>query len=191
MNKYRCLTFQDLDFKNYTITPIQEKNMESIRVWRNAQLDVLRQKKHLSINDQKHYYATVIRPLFRKKKPSQLLFCFLKEGNCIGYGGIVHINWEDLRGEVSFLLNTERTKNQKQYTHDFLSFLNLISVVAFDHLKFNRLVTETFEFRTHHIDILESFGFSKEGELREHVQIRNNYVSSLLHGLLKKEYNER
>jgi hypothetical protein len=34
-----------------------------------------------------------------------LLFSFLKNGECIGYGGLVHINWIDQNAEISFMID--------------------------------------------------------------------------------------
>ena len=36
---------------------------------------------------------------------------FLKDNECIGYGGLVHVNWQDMNAEVSLVLNTEFNEN--------------------------------------------------------------------------------
>jgi hypothetical protein len=49
--------------------------------------------------------------LFQLQKPNQILFSFLEENKCIGYGGLVHINWNDINGEISFIIDTKLEKN--------------------------------------------------------------------------------
>ena len=43
---------------------------------------------------------------YLKKTQTNSVFLF-KKNNCIGYGGLVHINWIDKNAEISFIMNTE------------------------------------------------------------------------------------
>jgi hypothetical protein len=52
--------------------------------------------------------------LFEQQQPSQLLFSFLENDKCIGYGGLVHINWIDSNAEISFIMNTQLEKDRFQ-----------------------------------------------------------------------------
>jgi RimJ/RimL family protein N-acetyltransferase len=185
---YTCLLKNTFQFETYSIRPIQREDMENIRVWRNSQLKVLRQKKELSIEDQDTYFTTIIEPLFLEEKPSQLLFCFFKDDAFIGYGGLVYLQWEDKRAEVSFLLDPERTHDHTHYRKDFLGFLSLIRQVSFDTLKLNRIVTETYAFRKDHMKVLEEFGFKVEGTLVNNILLDGVFVDSILHAYLKKNY---
>ena len=88
---------------------------ESLRIWRNDQIDALRQSQYLSSAAQKKYFEKVIKVEFPKTNPSLLLVRFTLNNKFIGYGGLVHINWTDKRAEVSFLLETGRSKNTSLY----------------------------------------------------------------------------
>ena len=105
--------------------------------WRNEQIFHLRQKKELTINDQDIYFTNVINLLFDETMPTQLLFSFMNEKVCIGYGGLVHINWSDRNAEISFIMNThlEKTDFEKNWN----IFLSLIEEVAFDELNFHKI----------------------------------------------------
>jgi RimJ/RimL family protein N-acetyltransferase len=187
---YACLTQQSFeDCDGYRLVPIREEDMESIRLWRNAQIDVLRQKKEISPKAQQQYFQEIIFPLYKEPQPSQLLFSFFFHDTCIGYGGLTQVDWDAGRAEVAFLLDPIRVENQKMYSPDFFHFLSLLSQIAFQELHFHRLFTETFSFRRSHLAILEKFGFVLEGRLREHVYKHNQWHDSLLHGLLKREWN--
>ena len=110
---------------DYSISSIQPSDAEPIRKWRNEQISALRQSQKLTKAEQKHYINQIVLKDFTNKKPKQILvrFCFHEE--LIGYGGIVHINWRDLVAEVSFLLDTSRTKNPHEYASELGVFLNL------------------------------------------------------------------
>ncbi len=185
MGSYKCLDSDQYSLGKYMLIPVREQDVMLIKDWRNSQLDVLRQKKPLTETMQRHYFETVIWPSFELQQPQQLLFSFLKQDICIGYGGIVHINWEDQRGEVSFLLNSERVANSDVYRQDFLSFLSLVKQVAYKGLGFNRLFTETFDNRSFHISILEEAGFRREGRMKQHIYLNGAFTDSILHGHLR------
>ena len=81
MAKYPILTFNEyLGENGISIKTISSEYAEEIRVWRNAQKDVLRQNKKISYVDQKAYYKKVILPSIQANNPSQILFnIFLSE----------------------------------------------------------------------------------------------------------------
>ena len=175
----------------YKIVPIRVQDMESIRIWRNIQMDVLRQKKEITFKDQINYFNNTIKPLFKSVQPEQLLFSFLKESQLIGYGGLVHISWADKRAEISFLVDSKRSEKNTIYGEDFQIFIELIKELCFDEMNFNRLFTETYAFRTFHISILERAGLIKEGRLRQHIYEKNKFYDSIFHSILKEEHSEK
>jgi len=185
--KYKALKINTFNNNGYDLIPIRETDMESIRVWRNAQMDVLRQKELLTNESQKQYFNEIIKPSFSEQFPNQILFSFLYKNECIGYGGLVNISWIDKRAEMSFLVDNQRVIDKAQYKKDMDSFIELMKTVCFKELNFNRLFTETYDFRHHHISILESNGFKKEGIMREHINYNEKFIDSILHSILKKE----
>lgn len=185
-SSYACLKKQTYTFSDYVILPLRSIDKQDIMHWRNAQMDVLRQNTPLTIEDQTRYFEKVVSPLFTQKSPQQLLFSFLYKGTCIGYGGLVHINWEDKRGEISFLLDHNRLGDDQRYSSEFSIFLDCMKELAFDELQFNRLFTETYDIRPLHIGVLESNGFLLEGRMKQHIFMNENYCDSLIHGFLKE-----
>jgi len=181
---YACLTRSKMCHEDYSIRTVEASDIESIRQWRNAQKDVLRQKNEISQENQVAYYNHYVWPTLAHPNPKNILLAYLKNDRLIGYGGLVHIVWEDRRGEVSFLLDPARTYDQEAYRRDFLTFLNLIKKLAFEDLKLQKLCTETFANRVYHIGVLETAGFSLEGRMRRHVIINGQSVDSLIHGCL-------
>jgi RimJ/RimL family protein N-acetyltransferase len=180
--RYDCLDVDAVVQGDRRLLPVRHQDLVRIMHWRNAQLNVLRQKEPLTPEQQERYYQGVLVPSYAEKQPRQILFSYLQGQELIGYGGLVHIAWEDRRAEVSFLLDPDRTKDPRVYAQDFALYLSLIKETAFKHLGFTRIFTETYDIRPHHISILESNGFHFEGRLNSHVWIDGQPVDSLMHG---------
>ncbi len=190
MSKYKILSKNNYKYNNYILTTIREKDIEKIRIWRNKQINILRQSKIITKQEQIDYYNQNIKKLFIKKNPESILFSIIQNQKCIGYGGFVHIDWNNMRAEISFLIEPKRM-NQGLYKKDFSEFLNIILKIGFDEIKFNKLTTETFNIRPETIKILENKNFKKEGMFIEHVKIKDKFVNSILHGILKKDIYEK
>ena len=105
-------------------------------------MNILRQTITLTTKDQLNYYNKIIKKSFYVDKPNMILFSFLLDKNCIGYGGLVHIDWDLKRAEISFINNTNRSKTKIIYQKDLSIFLKLISNVAFSDLKLNDLLAQ-------------------------------------------------
>ena len=106
MRKYKVLDIQEFEFGEYKLTPIRHQDRFDIMKWRNEQIYHLRQSSPLTEEVQDKYFNEVISNLFNQELPNQLLFSFLKNDKCIGYGGLVHINWIDKNAEISFIMDT-------------------------------------------------------------------------------------
>ena len=104
--QYKALSKQVFTHSDYSIVPIRMMDRMQIMKWRNEQLYHLRQKNPLTAAQQDDYFKQVVLPQFDEQTPPQLLFSYLENDVCIGYGGLVHINWQDKNAEISFLMNT-------------------------------------------------------------------------------------
>ena len=179
---YACLTRPLIALGDYAVRSVQPEDIEEIRQWRNAQMDVLRQQAALTPEDQTSYYARHVWPVMSQAEPANILMTFLHRGQRIGYGGLVHLAWPHRRAEVSFLVSPDIAGDSAQYAQAFDAFFRLMKILAFDDLQLNRLTTETYVSRPAHIARLEAAGFRPEGRLRGHVRIDGDYIDSLIHG---------
>ena len=184
----RCLTKNTFKIHNYSIEPYRREDILKIKQWRNEQMVVLRQNKILTETDQINYYENSVLKSFEEENPKIILFSFLQESQCIGYGGLTNIDWTSKRAEISFLVETLRADDKELYKKDFTVFLQLMKIVTYETLNFNRLFTETFDIRDFHISIIESVGFKQEGRMKQHVWVDGKFADSLLHGHLKEYY---
>jgi RimJ/RimL family protein N-acetyltransferase len=158
MKTYKYLDIAEYKNGNYLLLPIRRRDIYKIKDWRNAQIDVLRQEKLLTDDEQTRYFDEVIQPSFSDKKPDQILFSYLYKNECIGYGGFVHIDWPNKTAEISFLVDDKRAKDEKTYRKDFENYLELVKEIAFTRIGFQKIFTETYAFRKQHIAILENAG---------------------------------
>ena len=174
-----------LNYKNFSLENLNKFDIEKIRIWRNSQRKVLRQNKLISKQKQNNYFNNYIIKQTKKKLPEVILFAFKEDKTLIGYGGLVYISWENKRAELSYLLKTNLTINQKVYKSYSINYFKLAKKFAFSRLKLNRLFTETFIYRKKHIKNLELSGFKKEGILRKHNIKNNKTVNVVVHSIVK------
>ncbi|MEQ8251850.1 GNAT family N-acetyltransferase [Oceanibaculum nanhaiense] len=181
---YACMPHPVLEAGTLSVRAVQKAEIEAIRQWRNAQIDVLRQAEPITPEQQEAYFATHIWPQFSKARPDTILVSYREEDRLIGYGGLVHVAWAHRRAEVSFLLDPVHIGDDKVVARYFSAFLGLMKRLAFADLGLNRLCTETYAIRPNYVAMLEENGFRREGVLRQHVWIDGQPVDSILHGCL-------
>lgn len=162
----------------YQIVPIRDEDRYDIMEWRNDQIYHLRQSKTLDKESQDNYFDNVISKLFEKENPDQILFSYLENGKCIGYGGLVHINWVDKNAEISFLLNT---KHEVYFIENWCNFLFLIEKIGFLELKFQKLFTYAFDVRPKLYTALNKSNYTKEAVLTQHTLFDNKFIDVIIH----------
>ncbi|WP_264553427.1 GNAT family N-acetyltransferase [Flavobacterium sp. N2038] len=179
MSLYSCLEKQIFEFENFKIVPIRYEDRFKIMEWRNEQIYHLRQDKPLTSEDQEYYFKNVISHLFDQEKPSQILFSFLENDICVGYGGLVHINWIDKNAEISFIMKTDLEMNHFQSY--WITYLGLIEQLAFNELNLHKIYTYAFDLRPKLYDALYNAGFTEDARLSEHCFFESNYIDVVIH----------
>lgn len=179
--KYKILSETEYKKNKLTICTIDNSKIQQIRVWRNQQIDILRQNKFITEEQQQIYFNTKVFPLFKEDFPEQILFNCYYNSDFIGYGGIVHISYVDKIGEISFLLDP-LIQDKSFYEKIFIEFLDLMNKIAFEELMLHKLFTETFSTRIEHVTILEKAGYVREGIRQSHVILNNQKADIYLHG---------
>jgi len=176
---YRSITHQVFKEGDYAIVPIRDQDRYNIMKWRNEQIYHLRQSSPLTKEMQDKYFEEVIPALFNQDQSPQLLFSYLKGDTCIGYGGLVHINWLDRNAEISFIINTSLEKEAFHY--HWKKYLSLIEEVAFQELNLHKIYTYAFDLRQHLYEALEAARFQKEATLKAHCYFDGQFKDVLIH----------
>lgn len=188
MSAYSCLKKQKFSIGDYQIVPIRYEDRMHILKWRNEQIYHLRQEFPLTKIDQNSYFENVISRLYNQERPNQLLFSLLKNSKCIGYGGLVHINWIDKNAEISFIMDTLLEK--EYFSQNWKIFLKLLEQVAFGELCFHKIFTFAFDVRPHLFKSLEDSDYYKEARLKEHYLLDKKYYDVIIHSKINPNYRE-
>jgi RimJ/RimL family protein N-acetyltransferase len=188
---YKCLSSQEFSAGNYKLVPIRDKDKYVIMQWRNEQIDILRQKQLLTKEQQKLYFRNTVDKLFEQKQPNQLLFSFLENDILVGYGGLVHIDWESRNAEISFLTETKRSLNKGQFIKDWENYLRIIKKTVDLHLSFKKIYTYAYNLRPNLYKALIKSGFVEEGRLKEHVSIKGGIYDVLIHSFFFEDISFR
>jgi RimJ/RimL family protein N-acetyltransferase len=184
MSVYKVLSKQIFQSGDFSLVPIRVEDRYDIMQWRNEQIYHLRQNQPLTKKDQDAYFENVVSKLFDQEQPNQILFSFLEKDVCIGYGGLVHINWIDKNAEISFIMNTafENDRFQEIWT----IYLTLLERVAFVDVVLHKIYTYAFDLRPKIYDIFESSGFSEDARLKEHCLFNSNYIDVVIHSKINQ-----
>jgi len=179
---YKALNKQTFTSGKYSIVPLRREDRYAIMKWRNEQIYHLRQHKTLTGEDQDKYFETTVAGLFKNDQPDQLLFSYLENDICIGYGGLVHINWIDKNAEISFIMNTEL--EDENFEFHWFSFLKLLEELAFVELQFHKLYVYAFDLRPHLYIALELNQYFKDAVLKEHCFFNGQFIDVVVHSKL-------
>ena len=167
--KYKILKKAFFKRDNIKLIPIRVEDKFKIMKWRNQQINLLRQKHPLTIKDQNEYFKNIISKAFDQENPKQILFSFLEKNELIGYGGLVHINWQNMNAEISFLLKTELNSGL-YYSKTFSVFLELIEEIA-KSIDLHKIYTYGYDLYKERFIPLINKSYIKEATLRQHKKI--------------------
>jgi RimJ/RimL family protein N-acetyltransferase len=179
MDEYKVLNCQIFVNHEYSLVPIRAEDRYDIMKWRNEQIYHLRQNKPLTKEDQDNYFNHVVANLFQQEQPNQILFSFLKNDKCIGYGGLVHINWIDKNAEISFIMDTSLEKDY--FLLYWKTYLELIEKVAFEELSLHKLTTYAFDLRPKLYEVLENQNYIMEAILNEQCFYEGKFLDVVIH----------
>jgi len=182
MSSYKVLSQQQFESDGYAIVPIRMEDRYAIMQWRNEQIYHLRQNKPLTKEGQDKYFSEVVSKLFEQERPEQILFSYAKDGECIGYGGLVHINWIDKNAEISFLMKT--ALEEEHFEFHWSKYLALIEQLAFKELGLHKLYVYAFDIRPHLYKALELNHYFFDARLKEHCFFEQQYRDVVIYSKL-------
>lgn len=182
MRKYKALSSSIFEIENIKIVPIRYEDRFRIMDWRNEQIVYLRQAEPLTDKDQEYYFSNTIAPLFEEENPEQLLFSLLENEELIGYGGLVHINWQDKHAEISFLLSSVNSIKES-YFKFFSVYLMLIEKAAGE-LGLKKIYTYGYDVESYRFLPLISQAYNLDATLKRHKVIDEKSSDVLIYSKL-------
>ncbi|MFW9881631.1 MAG: GNAT family N-acetyltransferase [Candidatus Thorarchaeota archaeon] len=93
----------------------------------------------------------------------------------VGSVSLWNINWRHNRAEVGIWIN--KSNWNKGYGR---KSINLIQIIAFNHLKLNRLEAHIAIENKNSINLFEKCGFKKEGILKQYLNFHGNFHDALV-----------
>ena len=183
MKFYKVLNRQIYTIGSFSLVPIRFEDKLDIMKWRNEQIYHLRQNKLLTLEDQENYFNVVISKLFEQEQPNQILFSFLENDFCIGYGGLVRINWLDKNAEISFIMKTELEKNN--FEKYWIKYLELIEDLGFNELRLKKIYVYAFDLRPHLYEVLNKGNYFLDARLKSHCKFENGYKDVVIYSKIK------
>ena len=173
--------FKDSD---YLLKPLNKTQMFEIMKWRNDQIENLRQSKVLTKKDQINYYQNIILPSLKENYPQNILLGISYKKKFIGYGGLVHIDWENRNAEVSFLVNTKILKKYNSYVRHQKHFMAVLKKISFEDLNLKKIYAVTFGFRNKKdVKALEDSGFKYEASLKNFLKYNGSFHDIIYHSI--------
>lgn len=182
---YICLKTQNRSLGVHTLLPVRKEDMQQIRIWRNEQIMVLRQKNFISAEEQENYFTNTVEPGFTLPHPQNILFSFLEEEALIGYGALVHIDWKRRSAEISFLIETKRIGKDDEVPRALSQLVHLLLQAAFHDLQLNKITAEVYDWGMQRRTALEEAGFQFTHKT-ENTKVINGKAVGSLHYSLKR-----
>lgn len=177
---YTLLPNAFYDYEGLCLRAVQPEDIQDIRRWRNAQMEVLRQDSEISEAEQIAYFERVIWPDYASQTPKNILLTLSVENEMIGYGGLVHIDWQVRSAEVSILLRDDLANTAAELDVYWPKYLRAIKQLSADELGLLELTTEIYALRHRHVQKLEEAGFKEVGRKIDHVIVDGKAYDSIL-----------
>jgi len=144
-------------------TSLEQPDLAKIKQWRNQQTFILRQWKPLSDYQQEDWW-------FRINEGDKEVV-------------LVYIDWINRRAEYSIIVDREY---DIAFDEIFNKTTEFITNYGFNTMDLRKITTEAFSHRKHVIELLEKFGFRRQGVLEKHVIKDGVYYDSILHAIFRE-----
>jgi RimJ/RimL family protein N-acetyltransferase len=158
-----------------------ENDLSYIVQLRNSYIRFLRQKKLLTMIDQRKWYEDYI------KDDTNYYFLAEKPINNIiirGVIGLTHIDWINRHSELSFISDNYIDDDLYDCVFDFINY-------AFNDLDVNKIYNQVYEFDTKKIDLWNRLGFNQSATLKEHIFFDGKFSDCYIFHITKKEWHKK
>ena len=157
--------------KTLNLAVLTVGHFEEIRKWRDSQRDILRTKEDM---EPSAYRRLLIDDECKRYANENHFYGIEDNGKFIAFGGLTHIKWgtdSAISAELSFI-----SVDLEHYEAAFMFHLRVSSEIWFSnsYYKGKVLISETYPFRTHHMEVMESVGFKKKSIIHE--LTREDYI---------------
>jgi RimJ/RimL family protein N-acetyltransferase len=166
---------------------IEKEDLSLLRDWRNIELfrKNFREHRELSMANQDIWFSRL------SVSPNDFMFIIqrMEDGLPVGACGLLYTNWIIRSSDFSFYIgHNEKYIDKQGYAEESA---RLLINYGFNNLNLNKIWMELYEFDNRKIEFFtKTFGFVKDGLLRENCFEDGKYHNSLIISLLRKEYQK-
>jgi len=165
--------------------PLEEKDLEKLRDWRNSHhvKRTTREYRLLNMFNQKKWFEN----LHSQSPPRDIMFGIInKKNSLIGVCGLTYIDWKNRNAELSIYLESKNWQARKE-TKDSI---NLLSRYGFGELGLHKLFVEIYSLVKETIKLYQSLDFKKDGILRDSVWRNGKWWDSYIFSKLETEFRD-
>jgi RimJ/RimL family protein N-acetyltransferase len=170
--------------KKVGLRAIEKSDLELLKQWRNIPSfrKNFREVRELNSFNQETWFEKT------NKSPNDFMFMFvrLEDGELLGAGGLLYINWIIRSADFSFYIGfNEEYIDQEGYAEEAA---DLLIKYGFNNLNLNKIWMELYEFDSKKLTFFkEKFGFNTDGVLRENCFEDGRYWNSYIISLTRKD----
>ncbi|UCP80362.1 UDP-4-amino-4,6-dideoxy-N-acetyl-beta-L-altrosamine N-acetyltransferase [Pectobacterium versatile] len=159
------------------LRPATESDAEIIWRWRNHPKirEWMFNQDEIELEEHKKWFSSQL------KNPTRFFLIYVNNGIDCGFVNFNKLNNANV-WEWGFYTSPDSPKGVGQHMGE------CAIQYAFDTMHVEKIFGEVLEYNFRSIKFHENLGFSKEGCLRRHFLLNNNFHDVLLFGLLRKEY---
>ncbi len=163
---------------------IEREDLKQLMDWRNNPefRKYFREHRELNITMQENWFQDKV-----ISDPSTEMFSIVALDNnmqLIGVCGLCHINWIHRNCDLSIYIGYQDLYIDDKYAPNAA---NVLINHAFNKLNIHRIWKEIYEFDQCKIRLVESLGFKREAEFREHYFYGGKWWNSYIYAVLSQE----
>lgn len=170
------------------LRPICKSDLEKSIIWRNTpdiRENVLGYRFPVTQKMEELWYESAL----NDQSGTRVIFAIeeLENNILIGFIHLSQIDWISRRSDFGIVIGEKDFWGKGMATDS----MKIIFKYAFECLNLRKICLEVVAFNNNAIRLYQKFGFEKEGRLKEHVYLENNYYDIVLMGLFNTKFREK
>lgn len=173
--------------KKVYLTSIEEKDLETLRHWRNnpEYRKYFREYREISPEMQKFWFYNKV-----NGDNSTIMFAIkmIENDELVGCCGLCYINWVQRHSDLSLYIGKDNTYIDSEGIAR--ESCQLLFSYSFGEIGLNKIWTEIYEFDKKKYELYKSLNFHKDGTLRNHYFYDGKWWNSYILSLLRDEVKD-
>lgn len=171
--------------KKVYLSSIEEKDLESLRYWRNLPdyRKYFREYREISFEMQKTWYEKIV-----NSDKNTIMFAIhsTEDDELLGCCGLCYINWVHRHSDLSLYIGKDEVYIDFEGIAE--ESCSLLFQYGFGELNLNKIWTEIYEFDEKKYSLYKQLGFHEDGRLRKQYFYEGKWWDSYLLSLLQNEF---